>query len=36
MAPLQVMLAGGRSVMVPAGFDESTLQRLVTVLEAQP
>jgi hypothetical protein len=32
----EVRLAGGRSVGVPASFDEAALERLLRVLEAQP
>ena len=33
---LELVLAGGRSVRVPAGFDAATLRRLLAVLEEQP
>ena len=33
---LELVLAGGRKVRVPAGFDAATLQRLLAVLEEQP
>jgi hypothetical protein len=32
---LEVMLASGARVVVPVGFDEATLVRLLTVLEAR-
>jgi hypothetical protein len=32
--PLEVVLAGGARVRVPAGVDEETLARVVRVLEA--
>jgi hypothetical protein len=33
---LELVLAGGRRVRVPAGFDAATLRRLLAVLEEQP
>lgn len=35
-SPLEVVVRGGRAVRVPAGFDDETLARVVTVLEALP
>jgi transposase len=33
---LELVLAGGRRVRVPADFDAATLRRLLAVLEEQP
>jgi len=33
-ASLEIVLAGGRVVRVPAGFDDESLRRLLAVLES--
>jgi len=35
-APFRVELSGGRTVVVPAGFDAASLRRLVAALEERP
>ena len=35
-APLEVVVAGGRVVRVPSGFDTAALTRLLSVLEGRP
>jgi transposase-like protein len=35
-AALEVVLEGGRTIRVPAGFNAATLRQLLAVLEAQP
>jgi len=35
-ATLEVVLEGGRTIRVPAGFNSATLKQLLAVLEAPP
>lgn len=34
--PLELVLAGGRAVRIPAGFDAATLRQLLAVLDEEP
>src|SRR5262249_52196871 len=34
--PIEILLAGGRSVYVPPGFDPATLRQLLAVLQEEP